>query len=51
MWDTAGAMKFRNITNLYYRDAKIVMIVFDITNKSSFEDLRDNILKEVKVHS
>ena len=51
MWDTEGANKFRTITNLYYREAKIAMLVFDITNKSSFEDLRDNILKEVKVHA
>lgn len=37
IWDTAGQERFRNITNSYYRNAHGVAIVFDVTNKGSFD--------------
>ena len=39
MWDTAGQERFRNITTAYYRNALGVIIVFDITNRTSFENV------------
>lgn len=38
VWDTAGQEKFRSLTANYYRDANIVLIVYDITSKFSFQD-------------
>lgn len=38
IWDTAGHERFRTITSSYYRGAHALMIVFDITDKQSFED-------------
>lgn len=37
IWDTAGQERFRNITNSYYKGANGIAIVYDVTNRSSFE--------------
>ena len=37
IWDTAGEEKFRTITNQFYKDTHGALIVYDITNKESFE--------------
>lgn len=44
LWDTAGAERFRSITTSYYRGANGVVIIYDITNQKSF----DNVSKWVK---
>lgn len=40
MWDTAGQERFRTITSSYYRGAHAVLIVFDVTNEESFQNVR-----------
>ncbi len=40
IWDTAGQEKFRSIGRNFYKDAYIILMVYDITNKQSFEDLK-----------
>ncbi|CAD5111753.1 DgyrCDS1032 [Dimorphilus gyrociliatus] len=58
--DTAGQEQFRAITKSYYRGAEAVVLVYDVTNKSSFdklnswidsvvEDLVDNNIKNIKI--
>jgi small GTP-binding protein len=39
-WDTAGQEKFNSITPIYYRDAKGVLLVYDISNPHSFERVK-----------
>ncbi|XP_028406462.1 ras-related protein Rab-30-like [Dendronephthya gigantea] len=39
LWDTAGQERFRSLTHSYYNNAHAVVIVYDITNKRSFENL------------
>uniref|UniRef100_V5HJC9 Ras-related protein Rab-43 n=1 Tax=Ixodes ricinus TaxID=34613 RepID=V5HJC9_IXORI len=39
IWDTAGQERFRTITQSYYRSANGVIIVYDITKRSSFLSL------------
>jgi len=46
IWDTAGQERFRNITRSYYRGAHGIMIVYDVTNEQSFNNI-DFWLKEV----
>jgi Ras-related protein Rab-2A len=41
IWDTAGQESFRSITRSYYRGALVSIIVFDITNKKSFENIKN----------
>lgn len=40
IWDTAGQERFRTITQSYYRSANGVIIVYDITKRSSFSNLQ-----------
>lgn len=40
IWDTAGQEHFRSITRAYYRDAAIVVLVFDVTDADSFNALQ-----------
>ena len=37
IWDTAGQERFRSVTPMYYKGAKAILVVFDITSKESFE--------------
>ena len=37
MWDTAGQHKYRCLSQIYLRDATVVVIVFDLTIRASFE--------------
>merc|ERR1711871_705623 len=39
IWDTAGQERFQTITSNYYRNSKVVIIVYDITDKESFYNL------------
>lgn len=39
IWDTAGQESFRSITRSYYREAAGIIIVYDITNESSYNAL------------
>ena len=38
LWDTAGQEKHRSLTPIFYRDAYLCVIVYDITNRRSFEN-------------
>ena len=56
VWDTCGQEKFRNLTKNYYRDIQGAIIVYDINNKESFQqvdfwykDLQDNAPKNVLI--
>lgn len=40
VWDTAGQESFRAITRAYYRGAQGVLLVYDVTRRSSFSYLR-----------
>ncbi|XP_060940262.1 ras-related protein Rab-12 [Limanda limanda] len=39
IWDTAGQERFNSITSAYYRGAKGIVLVYDITKQETFEDL------------
>ena len=40
LWDTAGQEKYRAITVAHYRKALGALIVYDLTKRSSFDNLR-----------
>jgi len=40
IWDTAGQERFRTITSSYYREAEGVILVFDLTNLESFNNVK-----------
>ena len=39
LWDSIGQEKFYSLTKIFIKDSKIVVFVFDITNKNSFKEL------------
>ena len=39
IWDTAGQERFRSITTAYYRGADCLIIVYDITNRETFNNV------------
>jgi len=45
IWDTAGMERYRSITNAYYKGAKGVIIVYDISRRKSFENV-DNWIED-----
>ena len=46
--DTAGQEKFRSLTKLFFKGSDIAILVYDITNKNSFEEMKNFWYKEVK---
>jgi len=47
LWDTAGQEKYKSLTKLFMKDAKIALLVYSIDNEESFNDL-DDWLKLIK---
>ena len=39
IWDTSGQDRFRSMTNLYYRDAQVAILTYDVTNEQTLESL------------
>ena len=48
IFDTAGITKYRNVTKIYYKDASIIILVYDITNKKSFEEIKNYWIKDIR---
>ncbi|KAG7245354.1 hypothetical protein INR49_010804 [Caranx melampygus] len=50
IWDTAGQERFRTITTAYYRGAMGIMLVYDICNEKSFENIK-NWIRNIEEHA
>ncbi len=48
IWDTIGQEKLRNLTKLFYNNSKIVIFVYDITRKETFEEIKNYWVKDVE---
>ena len=40
IWDTCGEERFRSVSRQYYKDANAVLLIFDLTNRESFDGLQ-----------
>ena len=47
IWDTCGTENYRSLTRQYYRGADGAIVIFDLTDQSSFNDLKKWI-KDIK---
>ncbi|XP_051143566.1 ras-related protein Rab11C [Andrographis paniculata] len=50
IWDTAGQERYRAITSAYYRGAVGALLVYDITKRQTFENVR-RWLRELRDHA
>ena len=48
VWDTAGQEKYRSLAKIYYKDAKAVILVYDITDEKSFNEIKNYWYEQVK---
>ena len=48
IWDTAGQERYRALAKVFYKNAAVCVLVYDITRKSSFEEIKNYWVKEIK---
>ena len=48
LWDTAGQEKYKSLAKIFYRNADVCVFVYDITNKNSFNEIKNFWIKDVK---
>mmetsp|Transcript_11264 Transcript_11264/g.20360 ORF Transcript_11264/g.20360 Transcript_11264/m.20360 type:complete len:210 (-) Transcript_11264:771-1400(-) len=51
LWDTAGQERFRTMTSAYYRGAHGIILVYDVTQRETFENLQNVWVKESQQYS
>ena len=51
IWDTAGQEKYRALAKVFYKNAAVCILVYDITRKKSFEELKNYWINEIKANS
>ena len=48
LWDTAGQEQYRSVAKIFYQNASVVILVYDITKQSSFDAIKNYWIKEIK---
>ena len=48
IWDTAGQEKYRALAKVFYKNAAVCILVYDITRRSSFDELKNYWINEIK---
>ena len=49
IWDTAGQERYRSLAKMFFKDAAVALIVYDITSKKSFDEIKNywmNLVRE-----
>ena len=47
IWDTAGQEKYRSLTKIFFKDATAAILVYDITRKKSFDEIKNYWYKQL----
>ena len=50
IWDTAGQEKYRALAKVFYKNASVCILVYDICQKKSFDELKKYWINEVKTN-
>mgnify|MGYP002626545118 FL=1 len=50
IWDTCGQEMYRSLVQGFYRNTSLALIVYDISNQKSYEEL-DNWIKDLRSHT
>ena len=48
IWDTAGQERYRALAKVFYKNAAVCVLVFDITKRKTFEELKNYWYKQIK---
>jgi small GTP-binding protein len=48
IWDTAGQEKYRSLTKIFYKDAGVAILVYDISRKESFDEIKNYWYNQVR---
>jgi len=48
IWDTAGQEKYRSLAKVFYKNASVCLLVYDIARKASFDEIKNYWFKEIK---
>ena len=48
IWDTCGQEKYRHLVNIFFKEAKVVILVYDSTSRKSFNDMKNYWYNKVK---
>ena len=48
IWDIAGQEKYRTQARVFYKNTDVFILVYDITNYKSFDELKNYWIKDVK---
>ena len=51
IWDTAGQEKFRSIAKVFYKNANVCILVYDITRRDSFIALQNFWINEIRTNT
>ena len=51
IWDTAGQEKYRSLAKVFYKNANAYILVYDVTQKETFNELKKYWINEVKNNS
>ena len=48
IWDTAGQEKYRALAKIFYKDARAIVLVYDVTSIKSFEEIKNYWYEQIK---
>jgi len=51
IWDTVGQEKYRSLAKIFYKDAIVIVFVYDITTEYSFNELKNYWYEETRANS
>ena len=50
IWDTAGQERYRSMAKIFYKDAKVIIFVYDITSEPTFDGLKNYWYEQIKLN-
>ena len=50
IWDTAGQERYRSMARIFYKDAKVIIFVYDITSQATFDGMKDYWYEQIKTN-
>lgn len=51
LWDTAGQERYRSLINMYFKDIQICLLVYDLTEINTLEQIIDNWIPQIVEHN